>query len=430
MGAAIGRPVYSAPFGWPPCACRLDAALREPFVDPRPYEENAMLDKTKPSAPPAPDYAAIKQRQQAMWACGDYAVIGTTLQIVGESLCEAIDLRSGERVLDVAAGNGNATLAAARRFTQVTSTDYVGALLDVGRARAAAEHLPVTFREADAEALPFADDSFDVVLSTFGVMFAPHQEASASELSRVVRKGGRIGLANWTPEGFIGQLFKTMGKHVPPPAGDPDAPLQLFVANLDASDYVGRIAIGRVFNGHVAIGDTVAVAKLGGTLETTRVTKLYAFDGLKRVDVDRASAGDIVCLAGIADITIGETITDAAHPMPLPPLAIDEPTVSMIFGVNTSPMAGREGQFVTSRQLRDRLARELLGNVSIRVEDTDTPEHVKVIGRGELQLSILIEMMRREGYELQVSRPEIVTRIEAGQVYEPVEALVIDVAED
>ena len=178
-----------------------------------------MLDTSKPAVQAAPDYAAIKLRQRAMWACGDYAVIGTTLQIVGERLCEAIDLRAGERALDVAAGNGNATLAAARRFALVTSTDYVGGLLDVGKARAAAENLPVDFREADAEALPFPDGSFDVGLSTFGVMFSPDQETAARELSRVVREGGRIGLANWTPEGFIGQLFKTIGKHVPPPAG-------------------------------------------------------------------------------------------------------------------------------------------------------------------------------------------------------------------
>ncbi len=166
-----------------------------------------------------PDFAAIKQRQQATWAAGDYAVVGTTLQIVGENLCETVDLRAGERVLDVAAGNGNATLAAARRFADVTSTDYVGALLERAKDRASAERFKVTFQEADAEALPFADGSFDVVLSTFGVMFTPNQEKSASELARVCRKGGRVGLANWTPDGFIGQLFKTIGKHVPPPAG-------------------------------------------------------------------------------------------------------------------------------------------------------------------------------------------------------------------
>ncbi|MBD0273480.1 MAG: class I SAM-dependent methyltransferase, partial [Acetobacteraceae bacterium] len=158
---------------------------------------------------PEPDYAAIKQRQQATWAAGDYAVVGTTLQIVGERLCEAVDLRAGERVLDVAAGNGNATLAAARRSAEVTSTDYVPALLDRGKERAAADRLSVSFQQADAEALPFADGSFDVALSTFGVMFTPNQEKAAAEMARVVRKGGRIGLANWTPEGFIGQLFKT-----------------------------------------------------------------------------------------------------------------------------------------------------------------------------------------------------------------------------
>ena len=168
---------------------------------------------------PAPDLAAIKQRQQATWASGDFAVVGTTLQIVGESLCEALDLRAGERVLDVAAGNGNATLAAARRFAHVTSTDYVPALLDKGRERARAEALPVTFQVADAEALPFADASFDAVLSTFGVMFAPDHPRAAREMLRVVRPGGRIGLANWTPEGFIGRLFKVIGAHVPPPAG-------------------------------------------------------------------------------------------------------------------------------------------------------------------------------------------------------------------
>jgi SAM-dependent methyltransferase len=173
--------------------------------------------ETAPAA--APDLAAVKARQRATWAAGDYAVIGTTLQIVGERICEAVDLRAGERVLDVAAGNGNATLAAARRFAAVTSTDYVGALLERGRERAAAEGLPAEFREADAEALPFPEASFDVALSTFGVMFTPDQERAAAELARVVRPGGRIGLANWTPDGFIGQIFKTIGKHVPPPAG-------------------------------------------------------------------------------------------------------------------------------------------------------------------------------------------------------------------
>jgi GTP-binding protein len=225
-------------------------------------------------------------------------------------------------------------------------------------------------------------------------------------------------------------LFDAIVDHVPPPRGNPDAPLQLLVANLDSSDYLGRIAIGRIFNGRVKIGDAVAVCKLDAAVQETKVTKLYAFDGLKRVDIIEAAAGDIVCLAGIEDITIGETIADVEHRIAIPPIAIDEPTVSMIFGVNTSPMAGRDGQYVTSRQLRDRLDRELLGNVSIRLEPTDSPEQVKIVGRGELQLSILIEMMRREGFELQVSRPDIVTKTIGGKIVEPVEELVIDVPED
>jgi ubiquinone/menaquinone biosynthesis C-methylase UbiE len=167
------------------------------------------------------DLVMVKGRQQAAWTCGDYAVFGTTLQMGGEMLCEAVDLRSAQRVLDVAAGNRNATLAAARRFAEVVLTDYVGALLDRGRERAEAERLPVTFQQADAEKLPFPDASFDVVLSTFGVMFTPDQERAASELLRVCRPGGKIGLANWTPEGFVGRMFKTIGKHVPPPRGVP-----------------------------------------------------------------------------------------------------------------------------------------------------------------------------------------------------------------
>ena len=166
-----------------------------------------------------PDYTAIKQRQRTVWSSGDYAMIGTTLQIVGERLCEAIDLRAGSSVLDVAAGNGNATLAAARRFAHVTSTDYVGAVLERGRERATAERLAVDFQEADAEMLPFADGSFDVALSTFGVMFTPNQEEAAAELVRVVRRGGKVGLANWTPDGFIGGLLKLVGKYAPPPSG-------------------------------------------------------------------------------------------------------------------------------------------------------------------------------------------------------------------
>ena len=173
----------------------------------------------QPATITQPDLAALKTKQQAAWSSGDYAVVGTTLQIVGEELCEALDLRSGQKVLDVAAGNGNVSLAAARRWCDVVSTDYVSSLLEHGRARAAADGLTIAFKEADAEALPFADGSFDAVVSTFGVMFTPNQDKAARELLRVCKSGGKIGLANWTPEGFIGQMFKTLGKYLPPPAG-------------------------------------------------------------------------------------------------------------------------------------------------------------------------------------------------------------------
>jgi len=168
---------------------------------------------------PTPDYTAIKAKQRAAWSSGDYTVVGNTLQIVGERLCEALDVRSGERLLDVAAGNGNVSLAAARRFCDVTSTDYVESLLQHGEKRARVENLPMKFEVADVEALQFADDSFDIVTSSFGVMFAPKQDQAAAEMLRVVRPGGRIGLANWTPDSFIGSLFKTLGRHIPPPAG-------------------------------------------------------------------------------------------------------------------------------------------------------------------------------------------------------------------
>ncbi len=243
-------------------------------------------------------------------------------------------------------------------------------------------------------------------------------------------KAGTASLDPAAPGQTLRPLLDAIAERIPPPRGDPEATLQVVVANLDSSDYLGRIAIGRIVNGRVALGDAVAVSKLDGTVDRTRVTKLYLFNGLQRVEVASAAAGDIICLTGIDDITIGETITDPQDPRPIPPLHVDEPTVSMVIGINTSPMAGRDGQYVTSRNLRDRLARELVGNVSLRVEDTESSEQVQVIGRGELQLSILVEMMRRESYELQVSRPQIVTRGTAGRVEEPVEELVIDVAED
>jgi len=192
------------------------------------------MDIQVPNPAPVADLNMVKGRQQAAWSSGDYAVIGTTLQIVGETLCEAVDLRSNQRVLDVAAGNGNATLAAARRFATVVSTDYVGTLLDRGRERAEAERLQVTFQQADAENLPFADATFDVVLSTFGVMFTPNQELAAREMLRVCRPGGKIGMANWTPDGFIGRLFKIIGKYVPPAPGVKSPALWGSKAHLDA----------------------------------------------------------------------------------------------------------------------------------------------------------------------------------------------------
>jgi GTP-binding protein len=249
----------------------------------------------------------------------------------------------------------------------------------------------------------------------------------------VLYTSGRAGTATAdlaVPGENLRPLFDAIVDHVPPPRGNAEAPFQMLISNIDSSDYLGRIAIGKIFNGKVTINDPIVVLKLDGVALETRVTKLYAFEGLKRVEITEAAAGDIVCLTGIEDITIGETIANPDYRIAIPPIAIDEPTVSIIFGVNTSPVSGRDGQFVTSRHLRERLQRELLGNVSLKIEDTETPEQVKVLGRGELQLAILIEMMRREGYEMQVSRPEIVTREMNGVKMEPIEELVIDVAEE
>ena len=225
-------------------------------------------------------------------------------------------------------------------------------------------------------------------------------------------------------------LFDSILNTIPPPKGDPSGPLQILVANLDYSDYLGRLAIARVFNGKMFTGEEVAIAKLDGSLQKTKITKLFSFSGLKRTDITETELGDIVAVAGVEGITIGETITDVANPAPLPPIAIDEPTIAMLFTVNTSPFAGKEGQYVTSRNLRERLEKELLTNVSLRVEDTGTTDSFKVLGRGELQLSILIEMMRREGYELMVGKPEIVTKRIDGKLMEPVEHLTIDVPEE
>jgi GTP-binding protein len=222
-------------------------------------------------------------------------------------------------------------------------------------------------------------------------------------------------------------LFETILSTIPPASGDPDGPLQILVTNLDYSDYLGRLAIARVFNGTLHNGDEVNISRRDGSLLKTKITKLFTFNGLKRTDTEVTQVGDIVAIAGVTGITIGETITSLENPAPLPLIVIDEPTIAMQFSVNNSPMAGREGQYVTSRNLRERLDKELLTNVSIRVEESGSPDSFKVLGRGELQLAILIEMMRREGFELMVGRPEIVTKTVDGKVMEPVEHLTIDV---
>jgi GTP-binding protein len=225
-------------------------------------------------------------------------------------------------------------------------------------------------------------------------------------------------------------LFEVILKTIPAPAGEPGGTLQLLVANLDYSEYHGRLALGRIFSGTLHRGDEVAVAKLDGSIQQTRITKLYGFEGLERIDLEAAEVGDIVAIAGVEGITIGETVTSVESPAPLPHIPVDEPTISMVFTVNTSPFSGREGTYVTSRHLRERLEKELLTNVSIRVEEMESTDSFKVMGRGELQLAILIEMMRREGYELAVGKPEIITRTVEGELQEPAEQLIIDVPQE
>jgi len=251
----------------------------------------------------------------------------------------------------------------------------------------------------------------------------------------VLYTNAKIGIAstdmNRTGEN-LRPLFDAILKTIPAPKGDAEGPLQILVANLDYSDYLGRLAIARVFNGALRTGEDVAIAKLDGSFDKTKITKLFSFSGLKRTDITETELGDIVAVAGVEGITIGETITNVENPAPLPPIAIDEPTIAMLFTINTSPFAGKDGTYVTSRNLRERLEKELLTNVSLRVEDTGSTDSFKVLGRGELQLSILIEMMRREGYELMVGKPEIVTKRDkvTGKLMEPVEHLTIDVPEE
>ena len=242
-------------------------------------------------------------------------------------------------------------------------------------------------------------------------------------------KAGTASASMTRPGQDLRPLFDAILATIPPPAGAPENPLQILVANLDYSDYLGRMAIARVFNGTLRNGQEVAIAKLDGALQAVKITKLYSFSGLKRVDIETAELGDIVAIAGVEGIAIGETITNLETPAPLPHIVIDEPTITMQFTVNTSPFAGREGTYVTSRNLRERLQKELLTNVSLRVEQTDSTDSFKVLGRGELQLSILIETMRREGYELMVGKPETVTKQQDGRLMEPLEKLAVDIPE-
>ncbi|MEN6633985.1 MAG: translational GTPase TypA [Candidatus Polarisedimenticolia bacterium] len=248
----------------------------------------------------------------------------------------------------------------------------------------------------------------------------------------VLYTNAKKGTCRLTPDGEdqdLRPLFDALLEHIPAPAGSPDNTLRCLIANLDYSDYLGRLGIGRIFDGTMRVGDAAAVVDRDGKPRQVRITKLYTFDGLTRVEVPEAPCGEIVALAGIEGLTIGETVTAAADPRPLPPLQIDEPTLSMVFSVNSSPFAGKEGRWVTSRNIKDRLEKELLTNVSIKVEPTDTTDAFKVMGRGELQLAILIEQMRREGFELSVSNPQVITHVEDGKRMEPLELFVVDLPE-
>jgi GTP-binding protein len=248
----------------------------------------------------------------------------------------------------------------------------------------------------------------------------------------VLYTNAKAGTCRTTADGDDGDmrpLFDALVAHIPAPRERGDDALQVLIANLDWSDYLGRLAIGRIFSGTMRRGETVAIARRDGSTFTTKITKLFTFDGLERIDVEEARCGEVVAVAGVEGISIGDTITSAESPAPLPPLHIDEPTLSMIFSVNTSPFAGRDGRWVTTRNIKERLEKELLTNVSIRAEATDSSDAFLVVGRGELQLAILIETMRREGFELSVGNPEVLTREENGVRMEPIELFVIDLPE-
>ncbi len=296
--------------------------------------------------------------------------------------------------------------------------------------KALAAHLPVILvinkiDRPDARPQEVLNEVYDLFIDL---------DATENQLEfPVLYTNGKLGLASHDAANLgsdLQPLFQQIVDTIPPATGDANGALQVLVTNLDYSDYLGRIAIARVFNGTLKTGDDVYISKRDASLQKTRITKLFTFSGLKRIDENQTQVGDIVAVAGVEGITIGETITSIDNPAPLPLIVIDEPTIAMQFMVNNSPMAGREGQYVTSRNLRERLDKELLTNVSIRVEETGSPDSFKVLGRGELQLAILIEMMRREGFEMMVGRPEIVTRVVDGKTMEPVEYLTIDIPEN
>jgi GTP-binding protein len=272
------------------------------------------------------------------------------------------------------------------------------------------------------------DEVVSEVFDLFIDLDATDEQVDFPTIFAVAREG--IAKLNMEDESEdLKPLFEQIIKTIPPPVAPVDGVLQVLVTNLDYDDYVGRLAIGKIFSGSIAVGDQVSLCKLDGTIQKTRVSKLYAYEGLKKTPIEKASAGEIISIAGIDEIYIGETITSPDDPKPLPKIVIDEPTIAMVFGVNTSPFSGREGRFVTSRKIRERLDKETLANVAIRVEPTDSMDSFKVSGRGELQLAILIEMMRREGYELQVSKPEVITKNEGGRKLEPIETAVVDCPE-
>jgi GTP-binding protein len=249
----------------------------------------------------------------------------------------------------------------------------------------------------------------------------------------VLYANARAGLCRRTPDGpdeTLAPLFEAILRTVPAPTYDPEMPLQLLITTLDWDDYVGRLAIGRLFNGRVRKGEEIAICRLDGSFTPAKVSVLYGYEGLRRIEVAEAGPGDIVAVAGLEEMQIGETLSDREDPRPLPPIHVDEPTITMVLSINDSPFSGREGRHVTSRKLKERLERERLVNVSIRVEPTETADAFRVSGRGELQLAILIEMMRREGYELSVGKPQAITRAQDGVVREPMEMLAIDCPEE